>query len=463
MRIALNGNVGIGTTSPGQKLSVAGTIESTTGGFKFPDGTVQTTVATGSGDGHSLDAADGSPTDVVFVDNNGNVGIGTTSPIGKLDVAGGLSLGSYAGVNSPPSNGMIISGSVGIATNNPGSAKFAVRGNSVLGGTDGSPDASLEIVKSTTTDLLYISSAANNDGDLFVVKNSGNVGIGTSTPNNIFQVDSLINFDNATFSTMLGFQAGSNSTGVNNTFNGYRAGFNNIDGTDNTFNGYQAGFNNTTGVTNTFIGREAGWSNQTGSGNVFLGFQAGFVETGSNKLYIDNGPVASPLIYGDFSANTVTFNGNVGIGTTSPNVALDVIGSIEYTGTITDVSDQRLKENIKPIENALDKILTINGISYNLIGDKTIELGVIAQDVQQTIPEVVKVVDPENGYLGVSYLQLVPVLIEAVKEQQKIIDEQKVENEAMKAKMARFESTLLRLESKIAANRNYQTQSQGDE
>jgi hypothetical protein len=49
--IGYNGNVGIGTTNPGQKLSVAGTIESTSGGFKFPDGSTQTTAATGSGSG----------------------------------------------------------------------------------------------------------------------------------------------------------------------------------------------------------------------------------------------------------------------------------------------------------------------------------------------------------------------------------------------------------------------------
>ncbi len=88
--IRASGGVGIGTNDPGEQLTVAGTIESTLGGFKFPDGTVQTTAGGGAGgDGHSLDAADGSLTDALFVDNGGNVGIGTATPASKLEVKDG--------------------------------------------------------------------------------------------------------------------------------------------------------------------------------------------------------------------------------------------------------------------------------------------------------------------------------------------------------------------------------------
>ncbi len=86
MVVLKNGNVGFGTSTPTSKLEVAGFIHSTSDGFKFPDGTTQ--ISAGSGDEHSLDAADGSPTDAVFVDNAGKVGVGTATPSADLQVDG---------------------------------------------------------------------------------------------------------------------------------------------------------------------------------------------------------------------------------------------------------------------------------------------------------------------------------------------------------------------------------------
>jgi len=102
---------------------------------------------------------------------------------------------------------------------------------------------------------------------------------------------------------------------------------------------------------------------------------------------------------------------------TSPSVALDVAGSIEYTGVLTDVSDERLKDNIAPFTHGLDKVLGIEAKYYNMLATPNqVEIGFIAQNVQQYAPEAVSVIDPENHYLGVSYTSLIPVAFHAIRE-----------------------------------------------
>ncbi len=81
--IVLNGNVGIGTASPGQKLTVAGIVESASGGIKFPDGTIQTSAATAGTNYWALSGSSLYPNQTSY-----NVGIGTTAPGQKLTVAG---------------------------------------------------------------------------------------------------------------------------------------------------------------------------------------------------------------------------------------------------------------------------------------------------------------------------------------------------------------------------------------
>jgi hypothetical protein len=108
----------------------------------------------------------------------------------------------------------------------------------------------------------------------------------------------------------LGFKAlYSNTTGAGNTASGNSSLYTNTTGGSNTASGYLALYSNTTGDGNTALGYGAGYTNSTGSKNVFIGYQAGYSETGSNKLYIDNSSTSSPLIKGDFAANTVTVNG----------------------------------------------------------------------------------------------------------------------------------------------------------
>jgi hypothetical protein len=111
---------------------------------------------------------------------------------------------------------------------------------------------------------------------------------------------------------------------------------------------------------------------------------------------------------------------------------LIVTGSIDATGDITAfaTSDIRFKENIKPIANAIDKINQIGGYTFTWNDDKDlasihghtgIDVGVMAQEIELVLPEVVTTRD--SGYKAVRYEKIVPLLIQAIKEQQKEINE----------------------------------------
>jgi hypothetical protein len=90
-------------------------------------------------------------------------------------------------------------------------------------------------------------------------------------------------------------------------------------------------------------------------------------------------------------------------------------------------SDKRLKDNIKPISNPLDKILKIGGYTFDWSEKQNMyegqDVGVIAQEIEKVLPEVVEKRD--NGYKAVKYEKIVPLLIESIKEQQKQIEELK--------------------------------------
>ena len=169
-----------------------------------------------------------------------------------------------------------------------------------------------------------------------------------------------------------------------------------------------------------------------GDGRVFFGNGAGASRQG---VLIDGGsPRIEAYDYGgatgmDLVINTVG-NGNVGIRNWNPTVALDVTGSIEYTGTITDVSDERLKENILPVSDALESLIALTAYTYEMKGDpeQKREYGLMAQEVQSVFPEMVTTVDEEQGYLGVSYIQLIPVLVAAIRELAE-------ENEALRSRL----------------------------
>ena len=110
------------------------------------------------------------------------------------------------------------------------------------------------------------------------------------------------------------------------------------------------------------------------------------------------------------------------------NLSGDVAARVNRADTLPK-SDKKLKTNISPIKNALNKVLQLNGVEFDFISGNDTgylgihQIGLIAQDVSKVIPEVVS--KNNDGTLGLSYQHLVALLIEAMKEQQKEINDLK--------------------------------------
>ncbi|GGH43225.1 hypothetical protein IA57_11125 [Mangrovimonas yunxiaonensis] len=101
-------------------------------------------------------------------------------------------------------------------------------------------------------------------------------------------------------------------------------------------------------------------------------------------------------------------------------------GNATLAGTLTQNSDRRLKNNIEDLPYGLNEILELAPVSYNWkrYPEKGKSLGLIAQEVQPIINEIVHEAEDKGKTLSVSYIELVPVLIKAIQEQQAIIDQQ---------------------------------------
>jgi hypothetical protein len=277
----------------------------------------------GAGDGYSLDAADGSPTDVVYVDSNGRVGVGKTTPGEALDVAGSINL----------TGALKIGGVSALRTDslNTFVGRYAGQLNAGSLNTFVGGDAGSSI--STATDNTFLGAYAGRA----TTSGSGNTFVGASTgvshdagSNNTFVGDgagwSNRGGSNGTF---IGVGSGtSNESGQYNVFIGGGAGAGNKSGSSNTCVGTSAGSGASIGSRNTLLGFSAG-ANCSGSSNVFVGDEAGYYETGSNKLYVANGRnTSNVLIFGDFGAR------RLGVGTVNPTEALDVAGSINLAGKL---------------------------------------------------------------------------------------------------------------------------------
>jgi hypothetical protein len=180
-------------------------------------------------------------------------------------------------------------------------------------------------------------------------------------------------------------------------------------------------FANTTGKKITFY---AGVTGDYGMG----------VEGGQLRIYSD-GPTSKV----SFGTDDYT-NGYTELGKFEKNgaFAMSVFGSI-WANSVTYASDERFKQNIRPITTPLQKLLQLNGVEYEMKKDafqknnfaSGRQMGLLAQSVEKIIPEAVS--ENADGYKGVDYAKLVPLLIEAIKEQQvQIMQQQKEINQLKK-------------------------------
>lgn len=439
----IEGNVGIGTNAPALKLDVNGSsifrgytgINRTTslgGSTLFDvDGTAAANAYLGmyingsnagswpfygyatGGIARSWTMYDGTlnlwklvigGTDRLIVNNSGNMGIGAT-PVSKLDVEGGAVIGStYSGTNAAPTNGLLVEGNVGLGTT----------------------VATYPVTLYNSTDARVV----NIEQDY----------TGAST-----QYGMTLDMTSATGT--------STKYGIDCNVSGTAGSANSVYGleTDIILNGSGTAFgvNSSISSAGTGTGSRYGVYSVASSGSTAAN---GGTICGVYGYGISNSANSSGPVYGIYGS---TFDG----GGTGTHYAGYFAGDVAYTGTITDVSDRRLKKNIQAMPSMLSKLMQLKPSTFNYRSDEfkfmslpsEKQLGLIAQEVEPLFPEAVtdnthpgemdeegKSVGVPFDYKGVDYTVMIPVLIKGMQEQQVQIEELKSTVDDLKSQLSQY-------------------------
>lgn len=409
-----NGNVGIGTTSPGAKLEIYGTgntlrLDSAANQSKtILLRNVGTATAEIKTDGNLKLWAEDAGRNIYFdtsggtkmtILSSGNVGIGTTSPSAKLDVAGEIR-STYSSGHSL----RLIGGGGGSAQ---------IYGTDFYYG--------MNLSNSQTSSSYYLMSLNSGVGNVMYARCDGLVGIGTTNPQAKLHVNGRIRINNPS------------TTGGTNTNQAIY-----IEHPSLSAEYFTMGFKDTA---------RSGEKMQHPSGP-YTNTSAFYIECGSTEaggICLDQDSVH---VYGssdggatfrviDKDADVVTFE----MLQTSWNGVFR--GDVIAYGSMSSISDKRIKENIEPYENVLDKLCSLGVYSYNKITlpehkRNRKEIGVIAQEVEAVFPELVneeKVDKPQdaNGLeqiKTVDYEHLTAILLQSIKELRNEVEELKARLDA---------------------------------
>jgi hypothetical protein len=447
-----DGKISIATTSANYALNVDGDIYLS--GNLVMSGSVSSAVAAGNVTPGVFNSLQGGGTGAyAFL---GSLGVATTTQVGlpqALSVYGG----GY------------FSGNVGIGTTTP-TYKLDVVGQINSSG-------GLCIAGDCKTSWSEVGGGGNwsTSGNNIYNTNTGNVGIGTATPNRILHINTNSSWGSniatiqITDSASIGSGITLDATGTSgrrytifSSASGAGAGGGKFVIYDTTAGASRlvvdSSGNVGIGTTSTpnrlsVSGGDISISS-SGSRKLWVGFGGYYIRIGEgNPATIEANQALQFRVNGNpptVTAMHINTSGNIGIGTTTPAYKLDVVGDIRTTGCLvyndgtlgTCASDINLKNIISPfkIDNALDKIIKLNPVKYTFKKDPSgqILIGLIAQEVEQFAPEFVT--QTEEGK-QIKYGDLQWLQIEAIKELKK-------ENEAFKSKITQLEQEIQELKNK---------------
>jgi prepilin-type N-terminal cleavage/methylation domain-containing protein len=463
MFVSSNGNVGIGTNNPKTTLDVngistfrtymniydsnnigqwfAGSIANPAGPGRYlyglwDEGASQGIIGTGGAFPLEFYVASG---EVMRIHSNGYVGIGTTTPTAKLDV--------YNAWITPQDNVITdTAATAGITWYTPAPTAYGIF--RTAGGWNAPNYQQLDM--SFSTGIIIDGGSLYGKSGTFLQPNGGNVAVGSTTPRAKLDV--------------WGGQFMVTGSGLNGTIMMDTVGGTSLIGTNAPSNGISIAPNGFVGVATTSpAARLDVVSPDNNPATPIAKFEANNQSQGISMYWDGIGQFAATQLTFKVGGNEymrVNTGGNVGIGTNNPQSLLDVNGNINVQ-TVTYMSDQRLKKDITPVESPLDKLLTLNPVTYywNEVAkargmkDESQHMGLIAQDVEKVFPQAVHTAP--DGFKSVEYASLIAPAIGAIQELKAENVELKAENVelknenlALEKRLQHIEAALLNLNSK---------------